>query len=294
MAFTYGFYNSVDHDRRYDAVQMGQIFDGIITDGIYEHYKDGLKVAESSRDDEVIVKPGRAWFNHTWSFNDNDMPLHMPDPEVALERIDAVVLDINARIDVRANSIGWIKGTPAARNPQPPTLVRSETNNQYALAYVHRYAGQHHIYTRDIESRRGLSPDCPFVNGAVENFSVNNLIDQWWAQFDYELNRRIAQYDAWKNATETDFAAWRQARENEFFTWLESEKTAYAQFLSHNTTAWTNWFSHIQYELDGDVAGHLQNQIDRISYMYVIDNVLYLPNTGASISGNRLILTNHN
>ena len=48
MAFSFGFYNAVNHDRRYDAVQFGQIFDGIISDGVYATYKKALIVKASS------------------------------------------------------------------------------------------------------------------------------------------------------------------------------------------------------------------------------------------------------
>ena len=35
MSFKYGFYNSVNGDRRYDAVDFGRIFDGVINDGVF-------------------------------------------------------------------------------------------------------------------------------------------------------------------------------------------------------------------------------------------------------------------
>ena len=63
MAFSYGFYNAVDHDRRYDAVQMSQIFDGIISDVVYATYKkamrhcDGYSMAyEWQRENQKIVE----------------------------------------------------------------------------------------------------------------------------------------------------------------------------------------------------------------------------------------------
>ena len=34
MAVTSGFFNSVNHDRLYDAEQLSSIFDGIIIDGV--------------------------------------------------------------------------------------------------------------------------------------------------------------------------------------------------------------------------------------------------------------------
>lgn len=44
MSVTYGFYNSRNHDRRYDAIQMSSIFDGIIRDGIYMSIGDHMIV----------------------------------------------------------------------------------------------------------------------------------------------------------------------------------------------------------------------------------------------------------
>ena len=37
MAVTYGFYDSTGGDRKYNAEQMGSIFDGIISDGFYSN-----------------------------------------------------------------------------------------------------------------------------------------------------------------------------------------------------------------------------------------------------------------
>ena len=47
MSVTYGFYNSKNRDRRYDAIQMSSIFDGIIRDGVLQHYGTGMMVKES-------------------------------------------------------------------------------------------------------------------------------------------------------------------------------------------------------------------------------------------------------
>lgn len=36
MAFTYGFFNSLNGDRKYTAEQLSSIFDGLITDGVFD------------------------------------------------------------------------------------------------------------------------------------------------------------------------------------------------------------------------------------------------------------------
>lgn len=261
MAFSFGFYNSINHDRVYDAVQVGQIFDGIINDGIYATYKDGLQVVASTTNNTVIVKSGRAWFNHTWNYNDSDMILSVPDQETILDRIDAVILDINIANteNGRKNRITYLKGTPAA-SPTRPTWTNTSTHFIYPLAYIYRNGGQAKITQSDITNARG-SKTCPFVSPVSETFSIDNLLTQW---------------------------------NSEFFTWLETKTESYNTMLEHNRTAWNNWFSHIQTELDGDVAGHLQEQIDRFAYIYVLRNVLYLPMSGASVVDSKLIFRTSN
>ena len=46
MSVTYGFYNSIKGDRKYNALEMSSIFDGIIVDGVYMSIGDE-KLAES-------------------------------------------------------------------------------------------------------------------------------------------------------------------------------------------------------------------------------------------------------
>lgn len=54
MSVTYGFYNSKNHDRRYDAIQMSRIFDGIIRDGVLQHYGTAMMVKESEDRKSVV------------------------------------------------------------------------------------------------------------------------------------------------------------------------------------------------------------------------------------------------
>ena len=268
MALTFGFYNSIDHDRKYDAIQFGQIFDGIIRDGVYATYENAMIVKESSIDNRVIVQSGRAWFNHTWSYNDSDYSIVMPDPESFLDRIDAVVLDINTTNSYRKNTFQVVTGTPSD-NPQKPSLIKESGHYQYPLCYVHRYGGVNHIYQRDITNSVGTE-ECPFVVGVLQGISIDDLIAQWQSQF----------------------TAWMSDEQNEFFAWMENNNKKYDNMLNHNSIAWNNWFSHIQYELDGDVAGHLQKQIDQIkkfAVIYVVDTTLFVPMSGASVIDKKLI-----
>ena len=93
MAVTYGFYDSTGGDRKYNALQMGSIFDGIISDGVYSNIGNLFQVRASSPLSMIIqVDTGRAWLNHTWTLNDSILNLTVGAANASLQRIDTVVI----------------------------------------------------------------------------------------------------------------------------------------------------------------------------------------------------------
>lgn len=180
MAVTYGFYNSLNKDRMYNAEQMSSIFNGIITDGVFSSIGDALMpIAGTGM--QVIVKPGRAWFNSTWTLNDAQLPLDVPAADVSLTRIDAVILEVNSAVATRANSIKVLKGTPSA-NPAKPALSMTETLHQYALAYITVAAGATSITAANIEINVGKT-SCPFITSVLQQTDITDLFNQWNAEF---------------------------------------------------------------------------------------------------------------
>lgn len=180
MAVTYGFYNSLNKDRMYNAEQMSSIFNGIITDGVFSTIGDALMTVAGTGM-QVIVKPGRAWFNSTWTLNDAQLPLDVPAADVSLTRIDAVILEVNSAVATRANSIKVLKGTPSA-NPAKPALSATETRHQYALAYITVAAGATSITAANIEINVGKA-SCPFITSVLQQTDITDLFNQWDAEF---------------------------------------------------------------------------------------------------------------
>lgn len=160
MAVTFGFYNSVSGDRTYDAIQMSSIFDGVITDGVFESVLNGLLVSDGSGMG-VVVGTGRAWFDHTWTLNDSALNITLDASHPTLPRIDAIILEVDASVGVRANSIKKLTGTPASV-PVEPTLTNTSEIHQYALAWIAVPAGTTEIVSGNITDLRG-SVECPFV-----------------------------------------------------------------------------------------------------------------------------------
>ena len=165
MTVTYGFYNSVNHDRLYSAIQMSNMFDGVIVDGVFRTVGTFLKVVPGTGL-QVIVGIGRAWFDHTWTYNDSLLPLDIDLPDMVYTRIDAVVLEVDSSVAVRANGIKVVPGTPA-ETPLLPTLTNTSEVHQYPLAYVTVPVGMTTIIESDITDMIGTA-DCPFVAGPLE------------------------------------------------------------------------------------------------------------------------------
>ena len=252
MAVTYGFYNALNHDRLYDAIQMSSIFDGIIQDGIFSTIGTSMIVTAPEDGMFVDVGPGRAWFNHTWTLNDTEYPVEAEEAEVVLDRIDAVILEVNSAAEVRANSIKFLKGTPSS-NPVKPTLTHNAEVNQYALAYVTIRAGQTTIFQSDIENVVGTD-ETPFVTGLLQQVSVEQLLLQW----NDDFYRYFAAFQAHNNA---EFNTWMEAKVVEYNEWYAAMEAEGA----HDLETFDTWFQHMKDQLDEDAAGHLQAEIDELA-----------------------------
>lgn len=181
MAVTYGFYNSIGGDRKYDAVQMSAVFDGIIKDGVFDSIGEIFKVTPGTGL-QVVVGSGRAWFDHTWTLNDAKLPLTIEAPDVTLKRYDAVVLEVNSAQATRANSIKVVTGTPGTE-PSKPAMANTEEVHQHALAYVLVEPGIQSIAESKIENVVGKS-ETPFVTAILETVSIDSLFTQWNGQFN--------------------------------------------------------------------------------------------------------------
>lgn len=262
---TCGFFNSVG-DRRYDASQLSSIFDGIIKDGIFWDIGQRL-VVNAQSGNTVTIGTGRAWFNHTWTLNDAVLPIECESSHVLLDRIDAVVLEVNSSDEVRDNCFNVIKGTPSS-SPSRPSLINTERVHQYALCYIYRPAGSTEIRQVDITNAVN-TPETPVVTSILQSTSLEELGIQWAAELDrfvaseendmqQELERISGDINYFMSKQSQEYITWwdgmrdlMETSVNEVDTWTENEK---ATIL--------DWFQHMKDQLSQDAAINLQNQID--------------------------------
>lgn len=256
MSVSSGFFNSLNGDRKYNAAQMSAIFDGLIVDGVFASIGTAFAV-KAAGGLTVNVGIGKAWFDHTWTVNDSILPMTAPEAEVLLDRIDAVVLEVNGTESVRENTIKFVKGNPSSA-PSRPTLTNEGNVHQYPLCYIYRKYGTAVINQADITPMVGTE-STPFVTGILQTISLDELLGKWQDELDRFTDARSKEVDDWIAQEESDFTAWF----NKMKADLQQEQTVLDQWIASEQADFLAWYNQMKDQLSGDVAGNLQLEIDK-------------------------------
>lgn len=256
MSVSSGFFNSLNGDRKYNAAQMSAIFDGLIIDGVFASIGTAFAV-KAAGGLTVNVGIGKAWFDHTWTVNDSILPMTAPEAEVLLDRIDAVVLEVNGMESVRENTIKFVKGNPSSA-PSRPTLTNEGNVHQYPLCYIYRKYGTAVINQADITPMVGTE-STPFVTGILQTISLDELLGKWQDELDRFTDARSQEVDDWIAQEESDFTAWF----NKMKADLQQEQTVLDQWIASEQADFLAWYNQMKDQLSGDVAGNLQLEIDK-------------------------------
>lgn len=247
MSLSSGFFNSVDHDRLYNAEDMSRLFDGLIRDGVFASIGTCMVVKANTKM-TVNVGIGRAWFNHTWTLNDSILPIELEQSHVLWPRIDAVVLEVNSEENVRENFIKVVKGEPST-NPTKPTLTKSVLVNQYPLAYITVPAAATEIRQADIENTVGTT-ECPFVSGILSVISIEELIPQWKDILNRFVEENTANFNTWMNDEKAAYAQWLQSNKDDYNKLVKDQTTSYQTWFDGIKNSYTNWFAAIKEAYD--------------------------------------------
>lgn len=256
MSVSSGFFNSLNGDRKYNAAQMSAIFDGLIIDGVFASIGTAFAV-KAAGGLTVNVGVGKAWFDHTWTVNDSILPMTAPEAEVLLDRIDAVVLEVNGMESVRENTIKFVKGNPSSA-PSRPTLTNEGNVHQYPLCYIYRKYGTAVINQADITPMVGTE-STPFVTGILQMVSLDELLGKWQDELDRFTDARSQEVDDWIAQEESDFTTWFDKMKAD----LQQEQTVLDQWIASEQADFLSWYNQMKDQLSGDVAGNLQLEIDK-------------------------------
>ena len=184
MAINSYFFNAVkvgdEYDRVYDANDFTSYLDLLVGNGVFANPSTTLQVRASSGMD-VIVGAGSGWINGLKMENTADLTLTVSAADSVLNRIDRVVF--YADYTAREMGVEIIKGT-LAQNPQAPTLTRTASRYELALAdiYVAKLATS--ISASNITDRRQDSNLCGIVTGLIDQIDTTTLFTQFTSQFN--------------------------------------------------------------------------------------------------------------
>lgn len=250
MSIKSGFFNSFNHDRRYNADDFGRIFDGLIRDGIYMGFGDAFRVSPfDSESMKIKVGTGRAWFDHTWMLNESPITLDIEQSEIAMKRIDSVIIEVNKTTEIRANRILVVKGTPSA-NPTPPIIEHSSDIKRYVLANIKLNENVTKITTSDIENMIGRN-NTPYVTGIIQTINIDRLIEQWQSQWSDYKKREEKETDNWQASERAEVDAW----ETELNRYTTTKQNEVNTWHTHNTEEMAEYMRTKKQELDTWVNG---------------------------------------
>ena len=158
---TSGFFNSINHDRVYNAEEMSNYFEGLVTNGIYEMIGGAfeVKAAETTEKLAVNVATGRAMIDCRWIRSDSVLSITLDDSDLQIDRIDSIIIKLD--LTNREMTVELVKGSLAS-NPEPPTLENTDTTKYLRVANIKVNHGATSLTQSDVADRRGTT-DCPYV-----------------------------------------------------------------------------------------------------------------------------------
>lgn len=198
---TYGFFNAVQqtdgtYDRVYDSNQIGNMFEGLISDGVYESVGDAMIVrAKSNMTIEVgtgRIQIGSKWLKNTALFN-----IVLDDSNVALNRWSAIVVRVN-HTD-RTIEIVEKKGAEATDAVKPEMEI-SQNIEEKCLAYVHVEKGATKITQANIVDTRADTNVCGWVTGIIKQVDTSELFLQWQDAYESFYSQMTSNFNAWFSA----------------------------------------------------------------------------------------------
>ena len=196
MTIKSGFFNSLNHDRMYDADDMNAIFDGIITDGVFGNIGDRFIVTPSSGM-TINIGTGKARLHQIFVENDANLALQVSQSDVLLNRIDVVVIRVDKTISGRRGDITILKGTPSQK-PIAPTLLTDSQIWGMPIAYINVNANVNKITASDIQYLVGRNTT-PLITAPMQTINVDsyvknmeNQFKDWFAEMKEKLSQDAA------------------------------------------------------------------------------------------------------
>ena len=190
MAVNFGFFNSVNGDRLYNADDISNFFFRLISDGVLQTPDTNLKVSPDGGM-RIKVAPGYGMIKAKYINLTANRSISLTAADIALDRIDRVVM----RLDVSGRKIELAvkTGTPAA-SPSAPSLTRTDSIWELSLARVAVASGTTVITAENITDERGNASVCGWITSGL--VYMQSIFDDFMDSIRDEVTRNtlVRQY----------------------------------------------------------------------------------------------------
>lgn len=264
---SYGFFNSVNNDRLYNAETFNRFFEGLIADnGIFEQVRGSFTVTPASSGLAVNVATGKALVNSCWALNDANETLALDTAHNLLPRYDKIGLlwdETDRNVTLRK-----VTGTPAG-SPLKAAPVRTTTQYEIVLAYVYVGPNATSITAANITDCRYDTNLCGVITGLIDQVDTTTLYNQYLSQF---------------NQIRTQLETWEAQQKAQFETWFN----ALTQELNVNT-----YIQELRVSYEGDNITTTFAMPDGYATGDIVDvylnNVILLPGIDYTINGSNVV-----
>lgn len=217
MAVRYGYFNSVDGDRKYNAEDMTMYFKGLVSDGIYQTIGNMFAVTATSGL-TVSIGTGRALVNMHWIECDAPFTITFDAASVSSDTYQLIVLRCNLADNVR--SVGVFTKTSSDGTI---SLTNNDTVTELCIARVRIRANASSISQSDIRDYRGSSY-CPWITGLIKQVDVSQLNAQFYKYYE----EQTAELEKYMNQQKTSFDNWLSSLQSELQVNTKLKKYQYS------------------------------------------------------------------
>ena len=189
MAYSSGFFNSINGDRKYNAEELSNFYGQLISNGVLNKAGNGLQVT-AGEGLTVKISKGWAWINTHYFYNDSVITLDVPQSG-AVSKVYNIVLRLN---NTQQSDGRYIKPFVSE------TIVRQDLIYDIVLAKVFVSANSVAISNANITDTRPNTNLCGWVTGLINQVDTTELDNQWRSAYQNFYDR----YMAWfSDLTET-------------------------------------------------------------------------------------------
>ena len=194
MSVKFGFFDSVDGDRRYSAEDFTNFLGNLVSDGVIASPSNGLQV-QATEGMTVKVTAGWAYIQHHYVHNDSDLFLTLDASDIARERADRIVIRLirnERRIEIAVKKGGWLDDGSYCI----PSLQRDESIWEMSLAWIYIGIGWTELVAGHIYDERANTNVCGWVTGLIQQIDTTNLFAQYDNAFWTWFNGIKRDYDS--------------------------------------------------------------------------------------------------